>query len=101
MTARGDQLEDRAPWGAWWDWPELAMIGTTDREPDGYDLAVTLVQAPNGGLRVRVTLRRDGKPVRHLASTGRSPWFFAPNGRAIEDIRRCAAEQAAEPGGSS
>lgn len=70
MTARGDQLEDRAPWGAWWDWPELAMIGTTDREPDGYDLAVTLVQAPNGGLRVRVTLRRDGKPVRHLDLTG-------------------------------
>lgn len=70
MTARADQLQDRPAWGAWWDWPELAAIGQTDPEPDGYDVAVTIVQAPNGGLRVRLTLRRGGTPVRHLDMTG-------------------------------
>src|SRR5579872_3207471 len=32
----------------------------------------------------------------YRASTGRSPYFFASNERALEDIRRCAAEDAKE-----
>lgn len=32
----------------------------------------------------------------YMASTGRSPHFFATNERAIEDLKRCAAEDAAQ-----
>jgi hypothetical protein len=32
----------------------------------------------------------------YRASTGRIPWFYASNERALEDIRRCAAEEAAD-----
>jgi hypothetical protein len=33
---------------------------------------------------------------RRHASTGRSPYFFGDTEHALEDIRRCAAEDAAE-----
>jgi hypothetical protein len=39
---------------------------------------------------------RAGRAI-YLASTGRSPWFYASNEWALEDIKRCAAEEAAQP----
>jgi hypothetical protein len=37
--------------------------------------------------------RAAGRAI-YLASTGRYPYFFATNERALEDMRRCAEEDA-------
>jgi hypothetical protein len=42
-------------------------------------------------LEVKHTPAVAGRMI-YLASTGRSPHFYATNARALEDIRRCAAE---------
>jgi len=51
--------------------------------PAGYALEEKLGSAEHAGRAI------------YRASTGRSPYFFATNKRALEDIRRCAAEDAA------
>ena len=51
--------------------------------PDGYALEAKL-----GGPELA------GRAI-YRASTGRSPYFYTTNERALEDIRRCAAEDAA------
>jgi hypothetical protein len=55
----------------------------------GYDLERKLGSAEYAGRAI------------YRASTGRSPHFFATNERALEDIKRCAEEDAATTEGAS
>lgn len=55
---------------AWHTWQVLADVGSTGSEPDGYDVHASIVQTPQGGVRVRLTLRRNGQAHHHLDITG-------------------------------
>ena len=53
--------------------------------------AITLAGAAGKELERRRGPFHAGRLI-YLASTGRSPHFFATNDRALEDLRKCAAE---------
>ncbi len=52
--------------------------------------AITLAGEAGAALETAVGPHRAGLMI-YRASTGRSPWFFAPNDVALEDIKACAA----------
>jgi hypothetical protein len=57
--------------------------------------AIHLAGAAGYELEKRYDAERAGAMI-YRASTGRVPHFFASNDRALEDIKRCAAEQEGE-----
>jgi hypothetical protein len=57
--------------------------------------AIHLAGAAGYALEAQYDSQTAGRMI-YRASTGRSPNFFASDERALEDIRRCAAEDAAE-----
>jgi uncharacterized protein YjbI with pentapeptide repeats len=56
--------------------------------------AIHLAGAAGRDLERQHGPQRAGSMI-YRASTGRVPWFFAPNDVALEDIKRCAAAEAA------
>jgi len=54
--------------------------------------AVHLAGKAGIDLERKLDAHRAGRMI-YLASTGRVPWFFASNERALEDIALCAAEE--------
>jgi hypothetical protein len=57
--------------------------------------AIHFAGKEGAGLEAQYTPAVAGRMI-YLASTGRAPHFYSTNARALEDIRRCAAEDAAE-----
>lgn len=55
--------------------------------------AIHLAGAAGAELERRVDSEAAGRMI-YLASTGRAPYFFGSNERALEDVTRCAAEAA-------
>ncbi len=74
------------------DWHHGDPCGTTHCRA-GW--AVHLAGTAGMELERRTSAERAGRAI-YLASTGRSPHFFASNERALSDIKRCAAEHGAE-----
>jgi hypothetical protein len=66
--------------------------GTTHCRAGG---AIHLAGAVGYALETQIGSERAGRAI-YLASTGRTPYFFASNEAALADIRRCAAEEQTE-----
>jgi hypothetical protein len=48
------------------EWTVLKEYGDTEPGPDGYVLRVQLVETPYGSHRVRISLRRNDRTIKHI-----------------------------------